>query len=589
VLGEDEAAGLVAGSVLFDDAWYAALAGRTFPSRAEAVAHWVAGPDDLAPHPLFEPAWLYPRDGWRRHAPDPLSHYLSRERPRRSPHPRYPRGALGPLEDWLAAGHDPAELLPRPEPRVRDAELVVRLRSSDLGELVPWVRHLARPLAPLVVDLTHLEGAPARILESVAADLPRVLLDGPPPAAAQVEVVVDAGVRAPGWRWLEDLLAAHERHGPVQPVLVGDDATLTAPALPGHPVSSLDDLDGVALPASFPGVTVRRVGDDRPPVLTTAAWLPGPAARVPGLPAASVEEPPPGALRWAIDVAAPAAPLGRRWGDWHFARSLAGALGRLGQVVEIDHPETRGRATRAGTDVVLVLRGLERVVPRPGPVNLLWVISHPDDVAPDELAAYDVAWAASTTWAARHEIAPLLQCTDAATFHPGLGTASPEGGALFVGNARGGPRPVVTAALAAGISLEVIGSGWSEHGVATAADGIANDDLGAAYATAGVVLNDHHDDMRAHGFVSNRVFDVLAVGGRLLTDEVAGLDDVLGTHVPTWHDAADLARLVRPPYDAWPSAEERRATAERVVAEHSFDARAATLLSAAQALIDSRT
>ncbi len=56
----------------------------------------------------------------------------------------------------------------------------------------------------------------------------------------------------------------------------------------------------------------------------------------------------PPSLRWSIDVAAGAGPIGRRWGDWHFARSLADALERLGQWVEIDHPETRGRATRAG-------------------------------------------------------------------------------------------------------------------------------------------------------------------------------------------------------------------------------------------------
>ncbi|WP_170219379.1 glycosyltransferase [Nocardioides litoris] len=589
----DDAVALVRASPLLDEQWYAAQVGRAFGSREEAARHWVAGwadrragATDASPHPLFEPVWLYPRAGWRRHAPDPLSHYLATTpRPARSPHPRYPRAELGPLEDWLAAGHDPAELLPAPVPR-EHADLVVRLRTREVAELVRWVRHLAREHRPVAIDLTDLDGAAARVLAAVAADLPGVHVGPVAPPRGEAEVVVEAGVRPPAWRWLEALHAAHDHHGrPAQPVLVDDDTLLTAPALAGHPVSSLDALDGVALPAPFAGVVLRRVGDERPPVLTTQAWLPGPPAAVPGLPPTPVADPPPGALRWAIDIAAPAAPLGRRWGDWHFARSLARALERLGQVVEVDHPETRGRATRDATDVVLVLRGLERVEPPPGPASLLWVISHPDEVSAAELAAHDRVFAASTTWAAAHGVEPLLQCTDATTFHPGLGTASTTGPALFVGHARGGPRPVVTAALEAGVPLEVIGSGWAEHGVQAAAEGIANHELGARYASAGVVLNDHHPAMREAGFVSNRVLDVLAVGGRLLTDPVPGLEEAVGADVPTWRDAADVARLAVPPYAAWPGPEERRALAERVVAEHSFDARAAVLLAAARDLV----
>ncbi len=98
------------------------------------------------------------------------------------------------------------------------------------------------------------------------------------------------------------------------------------------------------------------------------------------------------------------------------------------------------------------------------------------------------------------------------------------------------------------------------------------------------MLNDHHDDMREQGFVSNRVFDVLAVGGRLLTDDVPGLGAALGVDLPVWRTADDVGRLARPPFDAWPDAAARLALAERVVAEHSFDARARTLLDAALAL-----
>lgn len=107
------------------------------------------------------------------------------------------------------------------------------------------------------------------------------------------------------------------------------------------------------------------------------------------------------ALRWAIDTAATPGRWGDLWGDTHFANSLAAALRRLGQHVGIDRRDTRNRPDRARADVVLVLRGLPIEVPAPGPVRLLWVISHPDEVTADEARRYDAVFAASPAWAGR--------------------------------------------------------------------------------------------------------------------------------------------------------------------------------------------
>ena len=81
----------------------------------------------------------------------------------------------------------------------------------------------------------------------------------------------------------------------------------------------------------------RRPGAARPPSSGASGARPG--FEGPGRPLRVVEGRP--ALRWAIDIAAPLAPRGRRWGDDPFARSLAAALERLGQWVTVDHPETR--------------------------------------------------------------------------------------------------------------------------------------------------------------------------------------------------------------------------------------------------------
>ena len=139
-------------------------------------------------------------------------------------------------------------------------------------------------------------------------------------------------------------------------------------------------------------------------------------------------------LRWAIDTAATPGRWGDLWGDTHFAESLARALRRLGQQVTIDRRDTRERAGRAEDDVVRALRGLEIGPPQPGAINLLWVISHPDDVTADEAGRYDAVFAAGPRWARQRAdewgiaITPLLQCTDVELCHPGRAEDGGSGG-----------------------------------------------------------------------------------------------------------------------------------------------------------------
>ncbi|MBT1618884.1 hypothetical protein QF011_002783 [Curtobacterium flaccumfaciens] len=297
-------------------------------------------------------------------------------------------------------------------------------------------------------------------------------------------------------------------------------------------------------------------------------------------------------LAWSLKIAAPAGPEGDGWGDVHFAAELAGALERLGQRVRIDRRDAHVRDDDADDDVTLVIRGLDRVPPNPASVNLLWVISHPDDVADTELRSFDVAFAAGPVWAAAAAdrsgvpVRTLLQATDPAVFHPGSRAAtSPDADrVVFVGSTRGAARPIVSDAVGLGADLRVHGPGWDEVVPAESLgeSSLTRPEVAAAYASARVVLNDHWPDMAAGGFVSNRVFDVLASGGVVVTDEVAGLSDVLD--VPTLAVARsrdELAALLDPSY-AWPTAAERAVVAEYIAAEHSFDARAAVLLEAAR-------
>ena len=298
-----------------------------------------------------------------------------------------------------------------------------------------------------------------------------------------------------------------------------------------------------------------------------------------------VHEQPP-RLRWAIDIAAPAAARGDRWGDTYFARSLADALEARGQHVAIDRRDARDRDSRDHDDVLLVLRGLDRVAPRPGLLNVEWIISHPDMITPEEVAGFDTVYAASPSWAARVErewgtpVRPLLQCTDTRWFHPDR--AEPDTGPdlLFVGNSRGIYRYAVRSALAIGADLTLHGNDWTEFvsREQIASGGVANEDVGALYASAGIVLNDHHLDMRRDSFASNRLFDAAACGARILSDRIEDLEEIFSGLVVPFDDEHDLAALIAKPYDAFPDNAARREIAARITADHSFERRAELLV-----------
>lgn len=293
-------------------------------------------------------------------------------------------------------------------------------------------------------------------------------------------------------------------------------------------------------------------------------------------------------LRWALKISSPGSTLGDMWGDTFYADDLATALRGLGQQVVVDRTSSWDRPGSNGwDDVTLTLRGLRRFTPQPGAVNLLWVISHPDQVTVDELnAGWDAVYSAGAAWAqmlsvrAGVPIAHLLQATDTGRF----GAAAPETdrqGVLFVGRTRGQRRRVVLDAAEVADDLWVYGDdGWEKYIEARHIRGssLANADLPAAYAQARIVLNDHWSDMRRGGFLSNRLFDAAAAGARIVSDDVPGLHEVFGPQVRTYTTLEELRALLAEDSTAWPDDAALKAAGARIAAEHSFDARARVLL-----------
>ncbi|WP_019833890.1 glycosyltransferase [Sphingomonas sp. PR090111-T3T-6A] len=289
-------------------------------------------------------------------------------------------------------------------------------------------------------------------------------------------------------------------------------------------------------------------------------------------------------LTFAIKIAAPEDERDA-WGDFHFAQSLAEAIERLGHKARIDFRHQWSGHALADEDVAIVLRGLIPYTPRPGQIAFLWNISHPDQVGYEEYDRYTRIYCASASHAAllKHLVKPpvdvLLQATDPARFHP----ETPAGDApdiLFCGNSRGMDREIVRWAIDADREPTIYGDGWAGlvPDALVAAKNIDNKALGRLYAGSGVVLNDHWPSMRAFGLVSNRLFDVVASGGRVVSDPVPSIAPLFGDAVTQVADAREARRAIDSLLAAPADPETRRKLAETVAKEHSFDARAAKLV-----------
>lgn len=287
--------------------------------------------------------------------------------------------------------------------------------------------------------------------------------------------------------------------------------------------------------------------------------------------------------KWAIVTSAPKGEAGKQWGDYWFASDLAAALVAEGALARVVSRAGANSPARDDDDVVLVLRGLRRVVPSNTSATwLLWVISHPELVEPGEADQYARAFAASTNWQADAELGtftPLLQATNTDRFVP---VAHPQReGVLFIGSTRGEFRPIVRDALAQKIPLSLYGVGWDEFvpQEAIAGEFLNNTELPAAYGNAALVLNDHHSEMAESGFLSNRLFDAVAAGARVVSDPALGLREVFGSTVVEYTSPGELAAIVRSPEVYFDEAR-MGADRERVRRENSFAARARTLMAA---------
>jgi GT2 family glycosyltransferase/spore maturation protein CgeB len=302
------------------------------------------------------------------------------------------------------------------------------------------------------------------------------------------------------------------------------------------------------------------------------------------------------ASRVSLLIGAPNHDVATTWGDLHFARGLQRRFRCLGRPTSVRIlPEWEDSVTTR-SDLVMHLFGLKEYTPQPGPLNMLWVISHPDLVTDDAANAFDAVLVASDPFATelasrlRAPVHPLHQATDPDRFRPDA--VGPHHDLLFVANSRGVRRKMIDDLTPTPHDLAVYGKGWRPEMLEPRylrGENIPNAELAGYYANADIVLNDHWPDMRRLGFLSNRLYDAMAAGAFVISDNAPGIDDEFDRAVATYDTASELRVLV----DHYlPDAAARRERADRgraaVVARHTFAHRVAAIIEMTDPLLADR-
>lgn len=260
------------------------------------------------------------------------------------------------------------------------------------------------------------------------------------------------------------------------------------------------------------------------------------------------------------------APLGQnqeKWGDFHFGRCLSKYLERLGVKVETHFYQEWDQPTKA--DVVLVLRGKHRYHPQSGNVHILWCMSNPSTITTRECNTYNAVCVASATHAKNLRktvsvpIYTLLQCTDPEQFEP-FNNNNNRKAFIFVGNSRGVKRSCVDWAIEFGLALQLYGRGWKDWNLQhlVVADYIPNEELPELYGNSRLSLNDHWQDMKGLGYINNRIFDCLAAGLPVLSDDFPELREICGDALLYYSDQAGFNAAVTTALLSYPSVLKRQ-------------------------------
>lgn len=282
-----------------------------------------------------------------------------------------------------------------------------------------------------------------------------------------------------------------------------------------------------------------------------------------------------------------------RWGEHGYALSLCKALNARGCQARIFCRDEQPQLAGAG-DVILWICGPHVSEPIAGAANFLWMISPPNLVSLGLLRRLQGVFIASqglTDFYRSKGIKAqyVAQATDPEFFHPGRGAGEERFDVTFVGNlAYRVARPNVFHAIEMGFDVKLWGAGWKDVVPPQNYGGprLSAEELADVYARSNVVLNSHMAPMIRFGMMSNRSYDALASGARVISDalvgyEAADLPDLIQASGPErLRTALNRAQEQGPASKA-----QREAIAASVRQKYSFDGRAAFFIAQAEAAL----
>ncbi len=297
-------------------------------------------------------------------------------------------------------------------------------------------------------------------------------------------------------------------------------------------------------------------------------------------------------LRIAIKIPAFNNQSAAHWGDYHFAHSLKNAFIKKGHPARVDLFDSWYEQGYMTDDVVIVLRGIKRYHTRGSQINIMWNISHPEKIDPDEYHDYDHIFVASNVFAQelqeKYSIKAenLLQCTDPALFYPDTSQIEDnmKTDILYVANSRGVMRKSVEYTMQKGIPVTIYGTNWENLLPPGMIRGnyILNEELRKYYSNCNILLNDHWADMTEEGYISNRIFDALACGAIVLTDRVKGIEQTFDEGLFYYGNADELAEQTGWIREHMQEAKQMALkNSKKVLENHTFDIRAERILEVA--------
>ncbi len=122
---------------------------------------------------------------------------------------------------------------------------------------------------------------------------------------------------------------------------------------------------------------------------------------------------------------------------------------------------------------------------------------------------------------------------------------------LFIGNVWNIEtyRKTVEYAIKNNINIDIYGKGWKDildekYHHLIKADQVLSKDLKYYYSSADIVFNDTREDMRENGFISNRIFDVTACGGFVISDYIKEVEDIYGDSIAMYKNEEEFVKLV---------------------------------------------